>query len=62
LPTGWATRLTRLPAPCLGSDGNVGVLCGSLQDIWQQGVAAQLGRALLDAGLNALIVDATNDP
>jgi LacI family transcriptional regulator len=45
-----------------GRTGNVGVLCGSLQDIWQQGVAAQLGRALLDAGLNALIVDATNDP
>jgi LacI family transcriptional regulator len=45
-----------------GRTGNVGVLCGSLQDIWQQGVAARLGRALLEAGLNALIVDATNDP
>jgi len=45
-----------------GRTGNVGVLCGSLEDIWQQGVAARLGRALLCAGLNALIVDASNDP
>jgi LacI family transcriptional regulator len=44
-----------------GRTGNVGVLCGSLQDIWQQSIAAGLGRALLDAGLNALIVDASSD-
>ena len=30
-----------------GRTGNVGVLCGSLEDIWQQGVAAALGRGLL---------------
>ena len=45
-----------------GRTGNVGLLCGSLEDIWQQGVAAALGRGLLGAGRQALIVDATNDP
>lgn len=45
-----------------GRTGNVGLLCGSLEDIWQQGVAAALGRGLLAAGLQALIVDATNRP
>lgn len=45
-----------------GRSGNVGLLCGSLEDVWQQGVAAALGRGLLGAGRQALIVDATNDP
>jgi LacI family transcriptional regulator len=49
-------------ALALGRTDTVGVLCGSLADIWQQGVAAALGRALLDAGRIALIVDAANDP
>jgi LacI family transcriptional regulator len=49
-------------ALALGRTDTVGVLCGSLDDIWQQGVAALLGRRLLEAGRMALIVDAANDP
>ncbi len=45
-----------------GRTGSIGVLCRSLQDMWQQSVAAALGRRLLEAGRNGLIVDATNDP
>lgn len=45
-----------------GRTGYVGVLCGSLSDIWQQSVAAALGRGLLDSGRHALIVDASNSP
>jgi LacI family transcriptional regulator len=45
-----------------GRTGTVGVLCGSLQDLWQQGVAAALGRGLLAAGRYALLVDAAGDP
>ncbi len=45
-----------------GRTGYVGLLCGSLQDVWQQGVAAALGRGLLETGRHALIVDASNDP
>ena len=45
-----------------GRTGYVGVLCGSLGDVWQQGLAADLGRGLLDAAHQALIVDASNDP
>lgn len=45
-----------------GRTGYVGVLCGSLEDIWQQGLAATLGRGLLGADRHALIVDASNDP
>jgi LacI family transcriptional regulator len=45
-----------------GRTGYVGVLCGSLQDIWQQHVAAALGRELLEVGRHALIVDASNNP
>ena len=44
-----------------GRSGTVGVLCGSLEDIWQQNVAAALGRGLLGAQRQALIVDASND-
>ncbi|WP_051969215.1 LacI family DNA-binding transcriptional regulator [Kitasatospora azatica] len=45
-----------------GRTDNVGVLCGSLTDVWQQGLATALGRKLLEAGRHALIVDASNDP
>jgi LacI family transcriptional regulator len=45
-----------------GRTGNIGVLCGSLDDIWQQSIAAALGRGLLTAERQALIVDAANDP
>jgi LacI family transcriptional regulator len=45
-----------------GRTGYVGVLCRSLEDMWQQGLAAALGRGLLEAGRSALIVDASNDP
>ncbi|UQX88751.1 LacI family transcriptional regulator [Jatrophihabitans telluris] len=45
-----------------GRTGYVGVLCGSLGDIWQQGIAAALGRELLHVNRHALIVDASNDP
>jgi LacI family transcriptional regulator len=45
-----------------GRTGYVGVLCGSLGDLWQQGIAAALGRGLLQASRQALIVDASNDP
>lgn len=45
-----------------GRTDTVGVLCGSLEDSWQQSVAAALGRALLVEGRNAYIVDAGNDP
>jgi LacI family transcriptional regulator len=44
-----------------GRTGYVGMLCGSLEDIWQQNVAATLARALLDYGRHALIVDASNN-
>ncbi|MFL6098846.1 MAG: LacI family DNA-binding transcriptional regulator [Actinomycetales bacterium] len=49
-------------ALALGRTDTVGVLCGSLDDIWQQSVAAALGRELLAVGRIALIVDAANDP
>ncbi len=45
-----------------GRTGTVGVLCRSLEDVWQQRLAAALGRGLLAQDRNALIVDAANDP
>jgi LacI family transcriptional regulator, galactose operon repressor len=45
-----------------GRTGTIGLLCGSLTDIWQQGMAADLGRGLLGHDRHALIVDASNDP
>ena len=45
-----------------GTTGTVGVLCGSLGDLWQQRLAAALGRALFAEGVNGLIVDAAGDP
>jgi LacI family transcriptional regulator len=44
-----------------GRTDYIGVLCRSLTDVWQQGTAAALGRALLEVGRHALIVDASND-
>jgi LacI family transcriptional regulator, galactose operon repressor len=45
-----------------GRTGMVGVLSGSLEDLWQQQVAAGIGRELLARDLYALIVDAGGDP
>ncbi len=45
-----------------GRTDYVGVLCGSLEDIWQQSIAAALGRGLLAESRHAMIVDASNDP
>jgi LacI family transcriptional regulator, galactose operon repressor len=45
-----------------GRTGYVGVLCGSLDDLWQQRLSAALGRGLLAADRRALTVDASNDP
>ncbi|RAG82623.1 LacI family transcriptional regulator [Streptacidiphilus pinicola] len=45
-----------------GRTDTVGVLCESLADVWQQGLAAALGRRLLATGRHALIVDSSNDP
>ncbi len=49
-------------ALALGRTGYVGVLCGSLTDVWQQNISAALGRGLLGEKRQALIVDASNDP
>lgn len=45
-----------------GRSGLVGVLCASLEDVWQQAFAAALGRELIGVERSALILDATNDP
>ncbi|MEO7070089.1 MAG: LacI family DNA-binding transcriptional regulator [Nostocoides sp.] len=45
-----------------GRTGQVGVICRSLTDPWQQEVAAALGRQLLASDRLALIVDSSNDP
>ncbi|GGL17790.1 LacI family transcriptional regulator [Sphaerisporangium melleum] len=45
-----------------GRTGMIGVLCGSLEDLWQQSLAIELGRALSDRDRYALILDAGNDP
>jgi LacI family transcriptional regulator len=44
-----------------GRTGYVGLLCGSLTDMWQQGIAADIGRELLRRDRHALIVDGSND-
>lgn len=41
-----------------GRTGTVGVLFGSLEDLWQQRLAAALGRRLLSGDAYALVVDA----
>lgn len=40
----------------------VGLLCGSLGDLWQQQLAQRIGRALLERDRYALILDAAGDP
>lgn len=45
-----------------GRTGQVGVMCRSLADLWQQSMAADLGRALMRTGKLALIVDSGDDP
>ncbi|MFV0459585.1 MAG: LacI family DNA-binding transcriptional regulator [Actinomycetales bacterium] len=45
-----------------GRSDQVGVMCRSLADLWQQGTSARLGRALLATGRQALIVDSCDDP
>jgi len=39
-----------------GRSGSIGVLCASLEDLWQQRVAAALGRELLAPDRNAWII------
>ncbi|MDL4771817.1 LacI family DNA-binding transcriptional regulator [Actinomadura xylanilytica] len=45
-----------------GRTGQVGLLCGSLGDYWQQSLAIGIGRELLARDRYALIVDAGGDP
>lgn len=45
-----------------GRTGSVGVLCESLDDLWQQSVVAALGTGLLETGRSMLVVDVGNDP
>ncbi|MEV5960335.1 LacI family DNA-binding transcriptional regulator [Kribbella sp. NPDC051952] len=44
-----------------GRSGSVGVLCASLEDLWQQRLAAALGRELLAPNRNAWIIDSAGD-
>jgi LacI family transcriptional regulator len=44
-----------------GHSGSVGVLCASLEDLWQQRLAAALGRELLAPDRNAWIIDSAGD-
>ena len=45
-----------------GRSDMVGMLCGSLEDFWQQTLAVGIGRALLARDRYALILDAGGDP
>lgn len=45
-----------------GRSDMVGLLCGSLEDFWQQTLAVGIGRALLARDRYALILDAGGDP
>ncbi|REE98891.1 LacI family DNA-binding transcriptional regulator [Thermomonospora umbrina] len=45
-----------------GRSGMVGLLCGSLEDYWQQSLATGIGRALVGRDRYALILDAAGDP
>ncbi|GAA3384593.1 LacI family DNA-binding transcriptional regulator [Cryptosporangium minutisporangium] len=45
-----------------GRTGTVGLLCGSLEDLWQQSLAVAMGRELLGQDRYALILDAAGDP
>jgi DNA-binding LacI/PurR family transcriptional regulator len=45
-----------------GRSGIVGLLCGSLEDLWQQALAVGIGRALFARDRFAIILDAAGDP
>jgi LacI family transcriptional regulator len=45
-----------------GRTSMIGLLCGSLEDLWQQGLAAGIGRELLTRDRFALILDAGGEP
>src|SRR5262249_55927576 len=41
-----------------GRTGTIGLLCGSLEDLWQQSLAVGMGRELLGEDRSALLLDA----
>ncbi|MBO3746229.1 LacI family DNA-binding transcriptional regulator [Streptosporangiaceae bacterium NEAU-GS5] len=45
-----------------GKTGMIGLLCGSLEDLWQQALAVGIARTLRDDERYALILDAAGDP
>lgn len=45
-----------------GKTGTIGLLCGSLEDLWQQSLAVGIGRGLRAKERYALILDAVGDP
>ncbi|MFI7609909.1 LacI family transcriptional regulator [Nonomuraea terrae] len=45
-----------------GRSGMIGVLCGSLEDLWQQSLAVGISRGLREKERYALILDAVGDP
>lgn len=45
-----------------GRTGTVGVLCGSLDDLWQQSLSAALSRGLTELDRYAIIVDSAGEP
>lgn len=45
-----------------GRTGTIAVLCGSTRDLWQQGLVADLARALMARDRHAIVADADGDP
>ncbi|MEO3870598.1 LacI family DNA-binding transcriptional regulator [Nonomuraea sp. B12E4] len=45
-----------------GRSGMIGLLCGSLEDLWQQSLAVGISRGLREKERYALILDAVGDP
>ncbi|MGI5273957.1 LacI family DNA-binding transcriptional regulator [Nonomuraea sp. CA-218870] len=45
-----------------GRTGMIGLLCGSLEDLWQQSLAVGISRGLREHDRYALILDAVGDP
>ncbi|WP_240506488.1 LacI family DNA-binding transcriptional regulator [Thermoactinospora rubra] len=45
-----------------GKTGTIGLLSGSLEDLWQQALAVGIGRGLREQDRYALILDAAGDP
>ncbi|HEX4818020.1 MAG TPA: LacI family DNA-binding transcriptional regulator [Nonomuraea sp.] len=45
-----------------GRTGMIGLLCGSLEDLWQQSLAVGISRGLREKDRYALILDAVGDP